>query len=249
MLVARKVLVDGKQETVNFVWTAAHVVAGLRTVDSVLDAKTGVERKIARFKDAAIVQEHRDRNRRIGESRMDARVVRYSKKEDLAILMVRKIGYCKESVVFYLENEVPPIGTDLYHVGSMAGQALGANSMTSGILAQTGRTIDGQVYDQTTVTASPGSSGGGVFLRTGECIGMLTLGVRTGDNFNFVVPIRRIRAWAKRIGGSWALDVTEKVPSEREILEKSIEDAGMTFGNVDKKKMGVSTMEIRQEKP
>ncbi|HAT67623.1 MAG TPA: hypothetical protein DCS66_24005, partial [Flavobacteriaceae bacterium] len=64
--------------------------------------------------------------------------------------------------------------TELYHVGSLLGQT-GSNSMTRGIVSQVGRVLnlgsgDGTVFDQTTVTAFPGSSGGGVFLseRSGD---------------------------------------------------------------------------------
>ena len=169
----------------NFVWTAAHVIDGLRSVETVIEPSKGTERKIIRFRDAQVVQEFRQGGRRVGESCLDARVVKFSKKDDLCLLQVRKTGYTMASMKFYLDAEIPPLGTDLYHVGSMAGQELGANSMTQGIVAQIGQVLDGQSYDQTTVTACPGSSGGGVFLRDGRLIGVLTLGVRGGDNFNF----------------------------------------------------------------
>ena len=227
----RMVLRAGEKPVrVNFVWTAAHVVAGLRSVEKVIDAKTGTERQVVRFRDAAIVQELVQDGRRVGELRMAARVIRYSKTEDLALLQVRKTGFAGESVGFYLDAGIPPLGTDLYHVGSLAGQQLGANSMTAGIVAQIGRVLEGKEFDQTTVTACPGSSGGGVFKRDGRCVGILTQGVRVGDNFNFIVPVRRIRAWARRAGIEWAVDDSVPMPSATHLHALPLEDAGVTFG-------------------
>ena len=225
----RTMKIDGKDTSVNFVWTAAHVVAGARSVDTVIDTRTGTERKIVKFKDVSIVQEFRQDGRRVGEYKLDAQVICYSKENDVALLRLRKSGFKTESVQFYLGKPIPPLGTDLYHVGSMAGQELGANSMTSGIVAQIGRTFDNQPYDQTTVTASPGSSGGGVFLRDGRQIGILTLGVRGGDNFNFIVPIRRVYAWAKRMKIAWAMDNGVATPTEDELKKIPVEDSGATF--------------------
>lgn len=225
---------------VNFVWTAAHVVDNLRRVRTVIDPKTGSSRKIVEFKDAAIVKELVEGGRRVGELKMEAKVLRYSDAdngEDLAILMIRKTNFVDASVSFYLDKpEIIPIGTKLYHVGSLRGQ-VGANSMTSGIMSQVGRVLDlgadGKTFAQTTATAFPGSSGGGVFLteqsqgHEGECIGLLVRGA--GETFNLVVPIRRIKKWAKRANVEWALSQEVSIPSLAEIVNHRIEDTGVDF--------------------
>ena len=100
---------------------------------------------------------------------MDAKVIKYSDYEhgqDLALLMVRAKDYGKASAKFYSNKEEPiiPIGTRLFHVGSLLGQ-MGANSMTTGIIAQVGRVEDKVEFDQTTVTAFPGLPGAGITLR------------------------------------------------------------------------------------
>jgi len=41
---------------------------------------------------------------------------------------------------------------------------------------------------------------------TGELIGVLTLGLRSGDSFHWFVPIRVVRKWAKDTGVQWLLD-------------------------------------------
>lgn len=213
-LVARE-LPNG--DTISFVWTAGHVIDELRRVrKSDKDGKALVE-----FDDPEVVQEYYENGRRVGESAFVARVLKYSEAEaeDLALLMVRKLNYSRESARFYLEETIPPPGTELYHVGSLLGQ-IGSNSLTTGIISQTGRVLTfrgrGVVFDQTTVTAFPGSSGGGVFLRSdGRYVGMLVRGA--GEQFNLIVPIRRMREWANAQGILWSLDPSVPLPSLSEL--------------------------------
>ena len=224
VLVVRQV---GDDE-VTFVWTAAHVVNNLREVREVI-TETGQPRKVIEFKDAQIVREMVEAGRRVGEVKMDARVIKYSNADtghDLALLMVRAKNYGKDSSKFYLNDEDPiiPIGTNLYHVGSLLGQ-MGANSMTTGIVSQIGRTLDKMEYDQTTVTAFPGSSGGGVFLTDGKYVGMLVRGA--GEGFNLIVPIRRMVSWAEKNDILWALDPGVEMPSLDDIDEIPVEDSGI----------------------
>ena len=104
--------------------------------------------------------------------------------------------------------------------------------MTRGICSQVGRVLDlgtgdGVVFDQTTVTAFPGSSGGGVFLserskeKAGQYVGKLVRGA--GETFNLVVPVRRMRAYAKAEGVLWAIDTDVKVPSIKDLKTLSAE--------------------------
>ena len=216
-------------ETINFVWTAAHVVDNLRKTHEVVDPRTGTKRTIVTFKDASIIQELRANGRRVGELKMDARVIRYSDSdngEDLAILEIRKREFVKQSCVFHLSDNIPSIGSNLLHVGSLQGQ-MGANSMTDGMMSQHGRILNSKVYDQTTVTAFPGSSGGGVYLDSGAYIGMVTRG--TGETFNLIVPIRRIKKWAKSVNSLWAIDPTVPLPNEKMKNYVPIEDIGSSF--------------------
>jgi len=221
------------KQKVNFVWTAAHVVDGLRSVRIVI--KDGKPQTVVEFKDAQIVQELVENGRRVGEIKMEAKVIKYSDSEngeDLALLMVRKKGFVDKSATFYKAAGKPvAIGTELYHVGSLLGQT-GSNSMTRGICSQVGRVLDlgngsGVVFDQTTVTAFPGSSGGGVFLsersgdNAGQYMGMLVRGA--GETFNLVVPVRRMRAYAKKENVLWAIDTDVKVPSLQEMTYMSTE--------------------------
>jgi len=105
---------------VNFIWTAAHVIDNLRSVRTVI--KDGRTIKIVEFRDAQIVQELVEDGRRVGEVKMEAKVIKYSDSEngeDLALLMVRKKGFIDKSATFYNDGGKPvAIGTELYHCGS-----------------------------------------------------------------------------------------------------------------------------------
>jgi hypothetical protein len=225
-----------EKDTITFVWTAAHVVDNLRKTRSVIDPETGTPRLVVEFEDAEIVREFTEDGRRIGEMKFDARVIKYSdaeQGEDLALLMVRRRNYVGPDVTatFYLDKDIPPIGTELYHVGSLLGQ-VGSNSLTTGVVSQVGRVLNlganGVIFDQTTVTAFPGSSGGGVFLKNdGRYIGMLVRGA--GEQFNFIVPARRLNGWAEKVNVKWAIDPSVALPSIDEILKIKVEDTGVQF--------------------
>ena len=62
-------------QKVTFVWTAAHVVDNLRNVRTVVD-ETGASVQLIEFEDAQIVKELSEEGRRVGEMKMDARVVK-----------------------------------------------------------------------------------------------------------------------------------------------------------------------------
>jgi len=239
VIVTREVaLPSGKKEKVNFVWTAAHVVDGLRSVRSAI--KDGRPSRIVEFKDAQIVKELVENGRRVGEIKMEAKIIKYSDSEngeDLALLMIRKKGFIGKTTTFHTSEESVPIGTELYHVGSLLGQ-VGSNSMTRGILSQIGRVLDlgtgdGVVFDQTSCPGFPGSSGGGVFLsernkgHEGHYVGMLVRGA--GETFNLIVPVRRMRKYAKANGILWALDKNVAVPPYDQILKLPVE------GTIDSK--------------
>jgi hypothetical protein len=216
---------DAKGNQVNFVWTAAHVVENLRkTRKTVVD---GTPKTIVEFKDPMVVKDIRQNGRTVGRLQMDAEVLKYSDAtdgHDLALLRVRKFNFVADTVTFYLEDKIPPLGESLLHVGSLLGQ-MGANSMTDGIYSQHGRLIKSlnkHVFDQTTCTAFPGSSGGGVYLKSdAKYVGMLVRGA--GEGFNLIVPVRRMQEYCKKNEIMWALDGNAPMPLEEDLKKMPIE--------------------------
>jgi hypothetical protein len=106
---------DSEGNLVNFVWTAAHVVDNLRLTKRVL--VDGTYKTVVHFRDAVIVKEVRQNGRTVGRLQMDAEVLKYSESEDdqdLALLRIRKLNFVTDSVVFHLDKEIPPLGTDRF---------------------------------------------------------------------------------------------------------------------------------------
>lgn len=210
---------------INYVWTAAHVVRQLRKTRTIIDTNSGTTKTVVEFDDAKVVKELLEDGRSVGRLEMDAEVIRYSNSdngEDLAILRVRKKNFVSSSVQFHLEEKIPSVGTELYHCGSLLGQ-MGSNSMTRGIMSQHGRVLNGIVYDQSTCAAFPGSSGGGVYLRDGRCVGFIVRGA--GETFNLMVPMRRVVKWAKKAGVEFAIDDNAPVPTIEEFKKMPVEDS------------------------
>ena len=198
---------DSKGNLVNFVWTAAHVIDNLRKERKAVI--NGSPKTIVEFKDPMVVKEIRQGGRTVGRLQMDAEVLKYSDADDghdLALLRIRKFNFVKDTVTFHLGDEIPNLGDDLLHVGSLLGQ-MGANSMTDGIYSQHGRLIKSlnkHVFDQTTCTAFPGSSGGGVYKKeNAHYIGMLVRGA--GEGFNLIVPVRRMKDYCEEHKIMWLL--------------------------------------------
>jgi len=229
---------DADGNTVNFVWTAAHVIDNLRSERKVI--VNGAPRTVVTFKDAKVIKVIRQNGRAVGRLELDAEVLKYSDADDghdLALLRVRKLNFVTDSVAFYLDNKIPKLGTDLWHVGSLLGQ-MGSNSMTDGIYSQTGRLIpqlNKHVFDQTTVAAFPGSSGGGVYLKSdARYVGMLVRGA--GETFNLIVPVRRMVQWAEKNKIMWALDPKVKMPTADELDKMQVEDVGADFSTENEEK-------------
>ena len=242
---------DKDGNTVNFVWTAAHVIDNLRQERKVIVG--GAPKTLVEFKDAKILKVIRQNGRTVGRLEMDAEVVKYSDADDghdLALLRVRKLNFIKDTVKFKLDNQIPKLGTDLWHVGSLLGE-MGSNSMTDGIYSQTGRLIkqlNKHVFDQTTVAAFPGSSGGGVFLKSdASYVGMLVRGA--GETFNLIVPVRRMQDWCEKNKIMWALDPKVKLPTDEELAKIPVEDVGADFSPENEAKKALKRSLVERDYP
>lgn len=209
-------------QPVCFVWTAGHVVAHLR-YEHELTLPDGTHRTQIIFKDPTVKRRLVEDGREVGWNISDAEVIRYSNAntgEDLALLRVRKKGFAgSSSARFYVDDVIPEIGTTLLHVGSFLGDP-GAGSFSIGNLSQVGRLLSQTVFDQTSVVAYPGSSGGGVYLQDGRYIGMLVRA--SGPSFNYIVPARRIRAWAFAAQVYWAIDPNVTAPTDEELSARKL---------------------------
>lgn len=211
-----------KNGETDFVWTAAHVVSSHQQIKTVIDAATGQPKVSIRYADVGVSQPIFEDGRKVGERLYFASIIRFSdieqEGEDLALLRVYKKRAFAGGIRFLSLKSIPRPGDKLWHIGSMSG-AEGSNTLTDGIFSVAGRlriggmhneTCHPKVYDQISVPAIRGCSGGGVFLKsTGECVGLLTEGITGGvETPNCIVPARRIHKFAKRSRCEWAVNAS-----------------------------------------
>jgi S1-C subfamily serine protease len=179
-----------------YVLTAAHVVEELKQV---IEDDENEKGKRVLWRDAWVVLERVKDGRKTGELRLLAKVVFATKSEedggdDVAVLEVYEGDLFPYSAVPLPKGKSVWVGQECWHVGSLYGEFI--NSVSRGIIAAVGRLLHGKTFYQTSTTAAPGSSGGGVFVVDDDgqlyWVGMLTRGA--GQTVNFVVPIERVRA-------------------------------------------------------
>ena len=87
-----------------------------------------------------------------------------------------------------IEKEV--IGEDIYVISSPQGLE---NTISDGILSGIREIADKKKILQITAPISPGSSGGPVFNKNGEVIGISTFIIEGAQNLNFAIPINLIK--------------------------------------------------------
>lgn len=107
--------------------------------------------------------------------------------KDLALLKVKgtKLSSLK------LARAAPKVGTKVFAIGSPEGLT---NTISEGLVSGYRDFKNGPRLLQTTAAVSAGSSGGPLLVSTGEVVGVTTLVWRTGQNLNFAVPSKYVRA-------------------------------------------------------
>ena len=201
---------DAKQgKKMHFVLTAAHVVANVRTFVPSLEAGKPVTKAV--FGEVRVSVTIRQEGHVIRTMVYPARVIQYSNADtgrDLAVLQLPDAGLPDIDTAF--DTQVPTVGEDLFHVGSMFGLT---ESFTCGVVSQVGRELYGRLFDQVSMTIYPGSSGGGVFNADGKCIGIAVL--LRAPGLGFIVPAREVMAWSAKAGCGWVTDPTVRIDREK----------------------------------
>ena len=200
-----------------FVWTCAHVVSGEVIPQVQFDYKnrsitTNVEVGWLKIK-AKLFNDVLDE---CGFVSIWAKPIRYSEKDDLALLELSDYRIWKNSVEFPQNHKyIPVLGSRIFHIGSMKGFR-GFGGTSDGIYGIPGIGLDkdGVIYDKISLNFNFGSSGGGVFESSdAKCIGLIA---RTHDQTmhqGYIVPVRRMWNFAERLDCTWALDNSITIPS------------------------------------
>lgn len=181
-----------------FLWTAAHVVDSAPTQQTI---------RFFHFN-----------GHKSGHATFPARVIVYSKKHDLALMLVDCPPDFFRNSVF--ANDDARLTDYVFVVGNPLGEPYDG-SVHIGHVSQRGvtTTLWGVDLDQTTAIIVPGNSGGPVFNKAGEVVGVVVGWARL-PGIGLYVPLRQIRHWAARAGIVWAM-LGDNCPSD-DVLEKYI---------------------------
>ncbi len=100
-----------------------------------------------------------------------------------------------------LTADIPPLGTDVYAVGSPQGLGF---TVSRGILSTADRVVDGIHYIQTDAAINPGNSGGPLLNEAGQVIGVNNMKVADADRISLAVPMSAVVSFLESLG----MDVT-----------------------------------------
>ena len=137
---------------------------------------------------------------------MKAMVLARDERRDLCLLFVDELPLPPAAQVVRLgDARALSVGEEVYAVGAPAGLEL---SLSRGIVSQLRGTFGKGVAPlvQTDAAISPGSSGGGLFNRAGELVGITTFKQR-GENLNFAMPaewVEELREQGRPLGKAMA---------------------------------------------
>ena len=112
-------------------------------------------------------------------------VLAYDKEIDIAVIRIS----ITSSTPLTLHSEGVKGGMPVYAVGSSEGYTL---SFSTGVVASPDREINGVHYIQHEAAISHGNSGGPLFNKYGEVIGINTMTNIEGQNLNFALPVSYI---------------------------------------------------------
>lgn len=202
------------KDNIHFLWTAGHVVAHNQLV------RRGAPNKFEiLYNDINVIQDIVQNGRKVGAQMYHAEIIRLGSTrfgEDLALLQLRVKNLTEETTLF--ENGIPTVGQRVFHIGSIYGPA-GFNSHSEGSIAGIGRIRrQNELFDQTSIIATSGSSGCGIYLPDGRCLGVVI--EQQVPNVIFYKPVRKMREWAQKHECLWALDERVPLPSDMDILAK-----------------------------
>ncbi len=123
----------------------------------------------------------------VGPLRVQLKVLRVDRKNDLALLSVDAE---LTSTPLQLSQEKPQPGQEVFAIGNPEGLE---NSISQGIIAGL-RNVEDRELIQITSPISHGSSGGPILDSHGEVIGVAVGMLQDGQNLNFAVPAKYVKA-------------------------------------------------------
>jgi serine protease Do len=111
---------------------------------------------------------------------------------DLALLAIdpAELAGAKLTKVYLGSVDDVKVGQSVFAIGAPEGLD---RSVSEGIVSTTNRERQGMVYIQTTAQVNPGNSGGPLFNRKGEVIGVVAWKLLFSEGLNFAIPIDYVK--------------------------------------------------------
>jgi hypothetical protein len=154
-------------------------------------------------------------------------ILGYDEALDIAILSVS----CKDNDYLTLNTHGLTTGEDVYAFGNPLGLT---DTFTAGVIENTGRYVDSQLYVQSSAPISSGNSGGALVNAYGEVIGINSAHFTGGQNLNLAIPIHKIFSVS-----------TYNPMTFAEFVENSIDEIAKKIVIEDKTKSGeLSTAQV-----
>ena len=138
----------------------------------------------------------------VGPVRLPLKVVHVDEKNDLAVMAV---GIDLVSKPLPLASLAPSPGDQIFAIGNPEGLE---NTISQGIVSGV-RTANNRDLIQITSPISHGSSGGPVLNSKGEVVGVAVGMLENGQNLNFAVPVKYVRALLDQKGADVATAATD----------------------------------------
>ncbi len=117
------------------------------------------------------------------------RIVAFNPFADLALLKIEQADQPFQHVVLGQSDQVAA-GQTCFAIGNPLGLT---RTVSQGIVSNTHRDYDGQLYVQTTTDINPGNSGGPLFNLKGEVIGVTSMGYLFLGGLNFAIPVDAVQ--------------------------------------------------------
>lgn len=120
----------------------------------------------------------------------DVEIVAVDPFHDLAVLRVDPKAGDGDIVPLIFSNiEKARPGETVFVIGNPMGLD---RTVTEGIISQAARNFEGKLYIQIDAALNPGNSGGPLFNRRGQVIGVCNMGAVYLQGLNFAIPIRHV---------------------------------------------------------
>jgi serine protease Do len=118
------------------------------------------------------------------------RIIALDPFHDLAVLKIREPLDDSFRPTVLCAGERTVVGEKIFVIGSPLGLE---RTVTEGVISHTARNFGGRIYLQVDASVNPGNSGGPLFNRRGQVIGVINMGIASMQGLNFAIPVENVK--------------------------------------------------------